>query len=245
MPTRVFRVARSDGGGETRYQTYDVPEGPRMTVLDGLLYIQRHLDRSLSFRFNCRAMMCGSCGLRVNGTERLACSTRLSAVPHETVIVEPLRNLPVIADVIVDFEPFFGAWRAVHPGFVPSAATAQREEPARIAPDASERQTIARHRECISCGICYSTCDVVTTSPAFLGPAAINRVFCMIHDVRDGARERRLDAVDHEGGCWRCHTHGACADLCPKGLDPTEAIAGMKRILARRSITNTLRVGRP
>jgi fumarate reductase iron-sulfur subunit len=127
---------------------------------------------------------------------------------------------------------------------VPSPATAAGQEPARIAPDAPERRTIAPHRECISCGICYSTCDVVATTPAFLGPAALNRVFCMIHDSRDGGRAVRLDAIDHEQGCWRCHTHGACADLCPKGLDPTEAIAEMKRILTRRSIARTLRAGR-
>jgi succinate dehydrogenase iron-sulfur subunit len=242
--TRTFRIARH-GFGEARYHAYDVPDGPRMTVLDGLLHIQRHLDRSLSFRFNCRAMMCGSCGVRVNGTERLACSTRLSAVPEGTIVVEPLRNLRVIADLVVDFGQFFDAWRSVHPGFVPSRETADRVDPARIEPDAPERRAIAPHRECISCGICYSTCDVVTTTPAFLGPAALNRVFCIVHDSRDGAREQRLDAIDHEQGCWRCHTHGACAELCPKGLDPTEAIAGMKRILASRSISKALRFGRP
>ena len=119
---RRFRVARNGDGASPGHQTYDVPEEDRMTVLDGLMHIQRHLDRTLTFRFNCRAGMCGSCGVRVNGTERLACSTRLSAVPGSTVTVDPLRHLPVIQDLMVDMEPFFEAWRAVQPAFKPAAA---------------------------------------------------------------------------------------------------------------------------
>jgi fumarate reductase iron-sulfur subunit len=214
----------------------------RMTVLDGLLHIQRHLDRTLSFRYNCRAMICGSCGVRVNGTERLACSTRLSAIPAETIVVEPLRHLPVIQDLLVDFGPFFDAWAAVQPGFVPGAA---HQPPARIAPDAPERQAIDPHRECISCAICFSACDVAGISPGFLGPAAMTRAFCMIHDSRDGARDQRLATLDSERGCWRCHTHTTCADLCPKGLDPTRAIEEMKRLLARRSLGRIFRRDRP
>lgn len=242
--TRTFRVARADGSGTAHYRVYEVPEAPRMTVLDGLLYIQRHLDRSLAFRYNCRAMMCGSCGVRVNGIERLACSTRLSGIPHAVVAVEPLRNLPVVADLVVAFDPFFETWRAVQPGFVPSAARRTAAEPARIAPDAPERRTIDPHRECISCGICYSACDVVAVSPGFLGPAAITRAFCAVHDSRDAGRKARLDALDRERGCWRCHTHGACAELCPKGLNPVEAIASMKRMLARRALGGVVRLGR-
>lgn len=242
MRARRFRVARTNSDGTRRYQTYEVPEGDRMTVLDGLLHIQRHLDRTMTFRYNCRAMMCGTCGVRVNGTERLACSTRLSAIPAATVIVEPLRYLPVIQDLMVDFEPFFDAWRTVQPGFVPGAA---HEEPARIAPDAPERQVIDRHRECISCGICFSSCEVVGISPGFVGPAAMNRAFCMIHDSRDEGREQRLSVLDSEQGCWRCHTHTTCTELCPKGLDPTGAIEEMKRLLARRSIASVLGLRRP
>lgn len=195
---RRFRVARGGGDGSPRHQTYDVPEEERMTVLDGLLHIQRHLDRTLAFRFNCRAAMCGSCAVRVNGVERLACSTRLSAIPDAAVTVEPLRHLPIIVDLMLDMEPFFEAWRAVQPAFAPSAADAA--EPARIAPDSPERRAIAPHRECISCGICYSACDVVGLSPGFLGPAAMTRAFCLMHDSRGAAADvsARLKVLDSE-----------------------------------------------
>ncbi|MBI4278453.1 MAG: succinate dehydrogenase/fumarate reductase iron-sulfur subunit [Armatimonadetes bacterium] len=253
---RIFRVARGGAGETARYQEYRVPEGDRVTVLDGLLHIHRYLDRTLAFRYNCRAMMCGTCGLRVNGTERLACSTRLSAVPGRTVIVEPLRHLPLIQDLMVDFEPFFDAWRQVKPAFVPARAPRESgqapdesvrvpDEPARIAPDAPERQVIDRHRECISSAICYSACEVVSVSPEFLGPAAMTRALCLITDSRGGAREERLDLLNGERGCWRCHTHTTCSELCPKGLDPTAAIEQVKRILVRRSLLKLVGVYRP
>jgi len=239
--TRVLRVARGAAGEPPRYQTYEIPDGERMTVLDGLLHVQRHLDRSMAFRYNCRAMMCGSCGVRVNGVERLACSTRLSAVTGRTLTIEPLRYLPVVEDVMVEFGPFVDAWRRVFPAFAPRHGDGGGVEtavppPAPIAPDAPERQRIDPHRECISCGICYSACEVVGIAPSYLGPAAINRAVCLIHDSRDGANEKRLDALNAHGGCWRCHTHATCAEVCPKGLNPTEAIAEMKRTLARRAV---------
>jgi succinate dehydrogenase/fumarate reductase iron-sulfur protein len=140
-PLRRFRVARGPGAAAA-YQTYDIPEEERTTVLDGLLHIQRHLDRTLAFRFNCRAAMCGSCGVRVNGVERLACSTRLSAVPGATITVDPLRHLPVIQDLMVDMRPFFDAWRAVQPAFHPANDPPAGEAGgglASIAPDAAER----------------------------------------------------------------------------------------------------------
>ncbi|MGH8701511.1 MAG: 4Fe-4S dicluster domain-containing protein, partial [Burkholderiales bacterium] len=113
-------------------------------------------------------------------------------------------------------------------------------EPARIAPDAPERRASDPQRECISCGICYSACDVVSLSPGFLGPAAMTRAFCLVNDSRGSRPEAqaRLEILDSERGCWRCHTHGTCANLCPKGLDPTLAIEEIKRLLARRALKN-------
>lgn len=230
---RRFRVARTDGSGGRAFQTYRVPEGDRMTVLDGLLHIHRHLDRTLTFRYACRAGMCGTCSMTVNRVGRLACSTRLSAIPEEVVVVEPLRHLPVIQDLMVDFEPFFDAWRAVHPQFIP--ASDERAE-VRILPESRERRLIDRHRECISCGICYASCDVVGMHPGFLGPAAMTRALCLLADSRGRGREERLRVLDSARGCWRCHTHNTCAELCPKGLDPTRAIEQVKRILAGRAL---------
>jgi fumarate reductase iron-sulfur subunit len=233
-PVRRFRVARRHGAGRPRYAVYEVPEGARMTVLDALLHIHRRLDRGLAFRYACRAGMCGTCGVTVNGVPRLACSTRLSAVPGGAVTVEPLRHLPVIQDLVVDMAPFFDAWRAVQPQFVPAAPGT--EPRASLGPDSPERRLIDRHRECISCGICYAACDVVGMHPGFLGPAAMTRALCLVADSRGAGRDERLRVLDAAGGCWRCHAHNTCAEVCPKGLDPAAAIAELKRRLAGRAL---------
>ncbi len=230
---RRVRVARSDGSGGRAFQSYEVPEGARMTVLDGLLHIHRYCDRGLAFRYACRAGMCGTCSVTVNRVGRLACSTRLSAIPEEVVVVEPLRHFPVIRDLVVDFAPFFDAWRAVHPEFIPGPNPIDEVG---VHPESRERRVIDRHRECISCGICYAACDVVGMHPGFLGPAAMTRALCLLADSRGAGREERLAVLNSVLGCWRCHTHGTCADLCPKGLDPTRAIEQVKRILASRAM---------
>lgn len=227
---RTVRVARTAPDGRRYYEDFRVPLGPQTTILDALLYIHRHLDRTLAFRYACRQAMCGTCGVRVNGVERLACYTLLGAVPGRVVTVEPLRHLPVIRDLVVDFGPFFRAWAAIRPAFVP--ADNDGAEPARIRPDDPDRRVIDRHRECISCGLCYSACDVVGTRPGFPGPAALNHALCLVLDRRDGAGPDRLKPIDGPEGCWACHGLLACSNACPKGLDPTGAIEDLKRLVA-------------
>lgn len=226
---RTVRVARTGPNGRRYFQVFRVPCSPRTTVLDGLLYIHRHLDRTLAFRYACRQAMCGTCGVRVNGVERLACYTLLGAVPGRVVTVEPLRHLPVIRDLVVDFGPFFRAWAAVQPAFVP--ADPDRAEPVRVSAADPDRQAIDRHRECISCGLCYSACDVVGVRRSFPGPAALNHALCLVLDRRDGAGNARLAAVDRPDGCWACHGLLTCSNVCPKGLEPAAAIEHLKRLV--------------
>jgi fumarate reductase iron-sulfur subunit len=225
---RVFRVRRDRGFAE-----YRVPVSGRTTVLDGLLHIHRYLDRTLAFRFACRQAMCGTCGVRVNGVERLACSTLVSAVPGSTVVVEPLRNLPVLRDLVVDFGPFFRAWKAVSPQFVPSPGL---EGPLVLRPSSAAREEIERHRECISCGLCYSACDVVARNAEFLGPAALTRAYCLVLDIRDRRRHERLREAGSLRGCLGCHTLMACSEVCPKGLRPALAIQGLRRHLVWKEL---------
>ncbi|MER3397420.1 MAG: succinate dehydrogenase/fumarate reductase iron-sulfur subunit [Chloroflexota bacterium] len=226
---RTIRVVRTGEGGRRYFQVFRVPCGPQTTVLDGLTYIHRHLDRTLAFRYACRQAMCGTCGVVVNGVERLACYTLLRAVPGRVVTVEPLRHLPVVRDLVVDLGPFLRTWGAVGPAFV---GAADDTGPAQIRPDEPDRRVIDRHRECISCGLCYSACDVVGSRPGFPGPAALNHALCLVLDRRDGARQARLKAVDGPDGCWACHGLLTCAAVCPKGLEPAAAIERLKRLVA-------------
>ena len=94
--------------------------------------------------------------------------------------------------------------------------------------------------ECIGCAVCYAACDVVGWKPDYLGPAALNRAWTLVNDVRDGAGVARLRAVAGDAGCHACHTHQSCTERCPKHLAPTASIAGLKRLVAIAAVKGRL-----
>lgn len=230
--TVTVRIAR----GELRDaadSTFQVEVKTKQTVLDALFYIQNELDPSLSFRCSCRVGMCGSCGMVINGKERLACRTSLNQLGPD-VSIRPLRHLPVIKDLVVDMEGFFAKYRAIEPYLNPRADIA---DPIVAPPAERLREDIDLGLECISCGLCLSACDVVGAAPEFLGPAALNRAYNLIADIRDSRTAHRLAIVaDGHAGVWRCHTHMSCVEVCPKNIAPTRAIAHLKRKLVRRRL---------
>ena len=217
------------GGADGRFRAYRVPRRNNQTVLDVVTHVQRHIDPSLAYRFACRVGMCGSCAMTVNGTPRWTCRTHVERVARRGRIrVAPLRNLPIIRDLAVDMTPFFDKWHKARGRFVPSAGGAQRL--AAVVPDSPERRAADAGVECIGCGICYAACDVVAWNPDYVGPAALNRAWTLVNDVRDGDRAGHLAAVAGDAGCHACHSHQSCAEYCPMGLNPTASIAGLKRM---------------
>ena len=217
-----------ESSAKGRLVLYRVPRLEKMTVLDALAYIQRYHDRSLAFRYACRLGMCGTCTVMVNGIPRWACRTSIERLGVETIHVMPLRFLPVIKDVLVDYEPFFAKYRAARAYFVPAE---ERQEVAAIPPESRQRRAIDPNLECITCGACYASCTMLAHDANYLGPAALNRAFTLIRDSRDGARAERLAAVGGEHGCWRCHSLFNCTEVCPKHLSPTRAIKGLQRTI--------------
>jgi len=211
-----------------RMVLYHVRRFDKMTVLDALVYIQRYHDRSLAFRYACRLGMCGTCTVMVNGIPRWACRSSIERLGVETLRITPLRFLPVIKDVLVDFTPFVAKYRAALPYFIPAE---EHAEVAPISPASRERRAIDPNLECITCGACYASCTMVAHDAEYLGPAALNRAFTLVRDSRDGARRERLSAVGGEHGCWRCHSLFNCTEVCPKHLSPTRAINGLKRAI--------------
>jgi fumarate reductase iron-sulfur subunit len=210
------------------YQTFVVPARANQTVLDVVTWVQRHVDSTLAYRFACRVGMCGSCAMTVNGRPRWTCRTHVTKViKHGWLRIGPLENLPIIKDLVVDMTPFFQKWQAAKGTFMP---TSSRSLPtARVSPSSIERQAADAAIECINCGVCYSACDAVRWNRDYLGPAALNRAWTLLNDVRDSSNAERLRAVTVEGGCHSCHTHQSCQQLCPKALNPTASIAGLKR----------------
>lgn len=197
-------------------------------VVDALFALQHQVDPAFAFRVSCRAGICGSCAVRVNGRERLACQMPLSLAGAE-VTVEPLRHLPVLRDLVVDLDPFFAKYAAVHPEFRPRPLAG----PTRLT--AAERGLVEQAINCISCGACYSTCDVAGLNPDFLGPVALTRAWALVADERDADPGSRMREAAGRNGAWRCHNLGNCVVVCPRGIAPLLAIQALRRrALCRR-----------
>ncbi|MFA6310094.1 MAG: 2Fe-2S iron-sulfur cluster-binding protein [Sterolibacterium sp.] len=231
---KVWRGAEQGG-----FASYDVPRRDGQTVLDVVTYIQRHLDPSLSYRFACRVGMCGSCAMTVNGVARWTCRTSVAKVAADGRLeIAPLANLPVIKDLATDMGEFFDKWAQAKGQF--KGKHSRHEDFARVEPDSQERVAANAGIECIGCGTCYASCDVVAWRPDFLGPAALNRAWTLVNDVRDTQRVERLRAVAGDAGCHVCHTQGSCTERCPKQIEPTAGIAGLKRLAAKAAIKGEL-----
>ena len=226
----VWRGQESGG-----YQAFEVPRLASQTVLDVVTFIQRELDPTLAYRYACRVGMCGSCAMTVNGRARWTCRTHVDNVAQGGQLeIAPLRNLPVVRDLVTDMTPFFDKWTSARGRFQGGAT--RKDDFARVAPGSPARQLADAGIECIGCGVCYSSCDVVAWNPAYLGPAALNRAWTLVNDVRDTGNRARLAAVAGDAGCHACHTHMSCSERCPKQISPTASIAGLKRATMEAAI---------
>jgi fumarate reductase iron-sulfur subunit len=216
------------GKEDGRYQTFEVPHRDNQTVLDVVTWVQRHADPTLAYRFACRVGMCGSCAMTVNGRPRWTCRTHVSrVVENGRLEIGPLANMAVIKDLACDMGEFFAKWQRARGVFAPSKT--RREPIERIAPASPARVSADAAIECINCGVCYSACDTVRWNEVYLGPAALNRAWTLLNDQRDAGNCERLAAVAADGGCHACHSHQSCQQHCPKALNPTASIAGLKR----------------
>jgi len=175
----------------------------------------------------------------VNGVPRWTCRTHVDKVVQKNQLtIGPLRNLPVIRDLVADMRTFFDKWERAKGHF--DGASTKADDFARVPPDSPERKTIDAGIECIGCGVCYAACDVVSWNPDYLGPAALNRAWTLVQDVRDEKTIERLQAVAGDAGCHACHTHMSCTERCPKHISPTAGIAGLKRAVAKATFEGKL-----
>jgi fumarate reductase iron-sulfur subunit len=223
-----LRVSVWRGAQQGSFQEFEVPREASQTVLDVVTYIQRALDPTLAYRFACRVGMCGSCAMMVNGVPRWTCRTHVDKVAGSGMLeLAPLRNLPVIRDLVADMREFFDKWARAKGEF--RGRSTREDDFAKVRPDSAPRLQADAGIECIGCGVCYAACDVVKWNPDYLGPAALNRAWTLINDVRGKENLERLRAVAGDAGCHACHSHVSCTERCPKHISPTAAIAGLKR----------------
>jgi fumarate reductase iron-sulfur subunit len=232
MSHKTLRVKVWRGKEAGELVPYDVPRFDNQTVLDVVTYIQRNLQPDLGYRYACRVGMCGSCAMNVNGKARWTCRTHVAKVVQDDALeITPLSNLPVIKDLATDMASFFDKWAESKGQF--KGGQTRADDFAKVSPQSRKREAVDAGIECIGCGVCYSSCDVVSWRPEYLGPAAMNRAWTLMNDERDINGTERLRSVAGDAGCHSCHTQGSCTERCPKHLSPTASIAGLKRLVMK------------
>ena len=227
-----FDVYRYQPGKDAapRFQRYTLDLAPHTPILTGLLRIRDELDPTLGLRYSCRSAICGSCAMQINSKSRLACETQVGpeVARHGRIVVEPMRNQPVLRDLVVDQSPFWQEYRKVEPYL--------KVDPRRPMPQGSpnpmtpaEVDRFHNTPRCISCAACYSACPAVSDDPAFPGPMALAKLYRFAVDPRDAAHQDRLVRIQTEGLwlCLRCHL---CTEACPKDVRPSERIRDLKEM---------------
>jgi len=235
--TVLLKVFRSGPADEApRYDQFRVPVGPRSTVLDALLVVRRRQDPSLTVRHSCLHGSCGTCGMRVNGREVLACVTRLDGL-GDPVVVEPLAGAAVAGDLVVDMEHVYRRLEPVGRSLVRASGRA-RERDGKAGPGPL-LEGLERFEDCIECGLCLSACPVAG-DPRFLGPAALAAAERVLEEPRGADPTAVLGLVDDAHGAWRCHAAFECSAVCPAGVDPGGAIMRLRGRLLRDRLPRLL-----
>ena len=246
MPEYTLRIRRYDpqSGDAPRWDTHTVDLSPVQSVLDAILKIKDDEDGSIGIRCSCQQAICGSCGVRMNGKPGLACNTHLDEAaqrghgtgwnpPDEgqeapVITVEPMGNMPVIRDLIVDMDAVH--WKKIQrvtPWLINKEPVPEREY---IVPH-ENMVDVTQTMACIQCGACVSDCLAMEVDPLFVGPAALAKAYRFVGDPRDADhRERLNDLSEDPHGIYDCTHCFNCIDACPKGVDPMSQIMRLRRV---------------
>jgi fumarate reductase iron-sulfur subunit len=225
---------RPEQESEATFDEFDVPCPKDWVILDGLNHVKDQLDGTLAYRWSCRMGICGSCGMTVNGEPKLTCATFLHEYAPGPIRVEPLRNFPVIRDLIVDIGDFMRKLVTVKPWVVRDEERPLSAGEFRQTPD--EMEEYKQYSMCINCMLCYSACPIYGLDPKFLGPAAIALAQRYNLDNRDQGSGERMDVLSEHEGIWGCTFVGECTKVCPKHVDPAGAIQRYKLTAALESM---------
>ena len=236
----TFRILRFDPQKDEvpSFQNFCFQTEENNSVLEALMSIRNEQDGALSFRYSCREAICGSCAMVINGRFDLACRTELQSLQSSTIVVEPLPNLEIQKDLVVDMDPFWEALEKIRP-YVFSDGDFP-ENGYRI--EDSEIDKIFQFVNCIMCGSCYSACPVVSKNESYLGPAALAKLFRFVRDPRDLRRYADYSGVSTQDGAWGCHTIFKCNEVCPKDVRPADGIEALRRKMVAEKIKAFFRI---
>jgi succinate dehydrogenase / fumarate reductase, iron-sulfur subunit len=245
MASYTLKVRRyqPESGEGPYWEEFKVDLDPSLSVLDGILQAKDRDDGSLSVRCSCKAAICGSCGMKINGQSGLGCKTQIgeaqeladrkasvgngAAEGTPPIVVEPMGNMPVIKDLITDMESTHWAKiRRVTPWLLPHGPPPERE----YVVEPESMIDITQSMACIQCGACVSSCLSMEADPEFVGPAALAKAYRFVGDPRDGETVERLHDLAHDPhGIYDCTHCFSCIDACPKGVAPMDQIMRLRR----------------
>ena len=233
----TFRIRRFNPEQDSKpyWGEYTLDEvEPSDRVLELLHRVKWEQDGTLTLRRSCAHGICGSDAMRINGVNALACKVLAKSTgsgEHVKIQVEPILGLPVIKDLVVDFEPFFDHYRDVMPYFVP--ATDVPEDGRERLQSVEDRERFDDTTKCILCACCTTSCPSFWANGKYVGPAAIVQAHRFIFDSRDGADVQRLNILAEPDGVWRCRTIFNCTPACPREIEVTRAIGEVKLAIQR------------
>jgi succinate dehydrogenase / fumarate reductase, iron-sulfur subunit len=211
----------------------DIKEHNCIMVLDALLVIKNKIDETLTLRRSCREGVCGSDGMNINGKNRLACTTRILSLNTDKIVIRPLPGFPVIRDLVVDMTQFYEQYEKAKPYLqnnTPAPATERLQSK-------EDRAKLDGLYECILCACCSSSCPSYWWNPdKYMGPAALLQAYRFIADSRDTAKQERLADLTDPFSLFRCRGIMNCTDVCPKDLNPLEAINNIKDEMLDESV---------
>jgi succinate dehydrogenase / fumarate reductase, iron-sulfur subunit len=239
---KVRRFKPEDAEGPY-WEEFKVELDPSLAVLDGILQAKDRDDGSLAVRCSCRAAICGSCGMKINGQSGLGCKTQIGEAQElankkasisggngggdAPIVIEPMGNMPVIKDLVTDMEStHWTKIRRVTPWLLPHGAPPERE----YIVDPESMIDITQSMACIQCGACVSSCLSMEADPDFIGPAALAKAYRFVGDPRDAETVERLhDLAEDPHGIYDCTHCFSCIDACPKGVAPMDQIMRLRR----------------
>lgn len=229
----TFEIYRQKVGQPAHYDAFPIDVDPDEYVLDVIERIWAFNDRSLTFRHACHHSTCGACGMRVNGVEKLTCITPLREVTRDggRVRIDPLRNFPILSDLVVDMGEFYLRLDAAK--FSQVAALDEACLPFEKKSQTRQDGEYERLVDCLECGMCISACPVSLTSAEYLGPAVLAAAQ---HSFRQTGDADLLAFADHQDGAWRCHSAYECTAVCPSNVDPGWRIMDLRKNILRRQI---------
>ena len=204
-------------------------------VLDALMKIKDDYDSSLTFRRSCREGICGSCSMNVNGHNGLACTIAISDFKGE-ILIFPLPHMSVVKDLVPDLDHFYKQYASVKPWIQSDNADDETSNVERIQ-SIEDRKKLDGLYECILCACCSTSCPSYWwNGDKYLGPASLLQAYRCLQDSRDTITEERLEDLEDNFKLYRCHTIMNCVTACPKGLNPSRAISGIKHMIAEKNL---------